>query len=492
MTRPVTNPLARYQTDPCLFAREILGVQLAPYQEAILHSVRDHPRTAVRSANGVGKTFISAIIVLWAVCCFTNSLVVTTASTNRQVEMQLWGEIRRFYHNARVPLGGVLLTTELRFPRTGSQAIGFSTDDPGLFEGWHSKRILVVVDEAKSVEQPIFDAVERVLSAGHWVRLLVASTPGGSCGPFYDCFGKNGHLYACHHISACDSPFIRSEWIEERKREWGEDSALYQSAVLGNFPTSSQDGVVIPLAHVQRLLENPPAPSGAELRAGIDLAAEGGDETVVAVFRGNQLIALECWREGDTMVTAGRIIQIIRQFNLRSENVNVDAGGMGGSVVDRLSEQGFKVNKVHNGGEPVDKERYFNYAAEIWVNMGQKIERGEIILKADERLISQLTSRKQKPRSDGRLQLESKEEMRRRGLPSPDRAEAVAYALSKMAAQDAVNGFKMVSELLRLQATRRAGPAADVMHSFFPHVKGIIQGGKHVSLEKLAKLYGHK
>ena len=484
------NPLQRYQADPCLFAKEILHAGLTPYQEAILRSVRDNPRTALRTANGVGKTYVSAILVLWVVCCFPQSLVVTTASTNRQVEKQLWGEIHRLYRNARVPLGGELLDTQFRYPRMGSSAIGFSTDDPGLFEGFHAERLLVIVDEAKSIEQPIFDAVERVLSAGSWVRLLVASSPGSACGPFYNCFGKNAHLYACHHVGACDSPFIRPEWIEERKREWGEDSPLYQSAVLGNFPTSSQDGVVIPLAHVQRLLENPPAPAGSELRAGIDLAAGGGDETVVAVFQGNQQIAMECWRDADTMATTGRIIQIIRQHGLRPESVNVDADGMGGPVIDRLSEQRFRVNRVHNGGEAVNKERFVNYAAEAWVTMGQQIERGEITLKADDMLISQLTSRKQKPRSDGRIQLESKEEMRRRGLPSPDRAEAVAYALSRMAAQDAENGLRIVSDLLQRQAARRAGPVAGLMREFFPNVRGVVQGGRHVPLERLARLYG--
>jgi hypothetical protein len=491
MRTSATNPLTRYQADPCLFAKEILGVQLEPYQEEILRSVCNNPRTAVRSANGVGKTFISAVIVLWAVCCFTNAVVVTTASTNRQVEMQLWGEIRQLYRGARAPLGGELLNTELRFEKTNSRAVGFSTNDPGLFEGWHSERVLVVVDEAKSVEQPIFDAVERVLAAGQWVRLLVASTPGGPCGPFYDCFTKSGHLYVCHHISAMDSPFIRPAWIEERKREWGEGSALYESAVLGEFPTHSQDGVLIPLAILQRLLENPPDPSGSELRAGIDLAAGGGDETVVTVFHGNQQVALECWHETDTMATVGRIIGITRQFGLRPENINVDADGMGSPVIDRLWEQGFKVNRIHNGGEPTDRERYFNYAAEAWANLAQKIERDEIILKADAKLIAQLTSRKLKPRSDGRLQLESKEEMRRRGLPSPDRAEAIVYALSQMATQNAINQANVIIDLLKRQAARRAGPMGELMKGFFPGYTGVIQNGHHVSLGELSRLYRH-
>jgi hypothetical protein len=435
MIQPETNPLTRYQSDPCLFAEEVLGVRLTPYQKDILLSVRDNPRTAARTGNGVGKTRLCAVLVLWAVCCFPNTWVVTTASTNRQVEMQLWSEIQRLYRNARVPLGGELLSTELRFPKTSSRAVGFSTDDPGLFEGFHAERVLVIVDEAKSVGQPIFDAVERLLSAGKWVRLLVASTPGGACGPFHDCFGKNAHLYARFHVSAYEAPFVRRDWIEERKQEWGEESALYQSAILGDFPTCSQDGVVISLSHVQRLIENPPAPSGTDLRAGIDLAAGGRDESVVALFEGNQMIALECWHIADTMQTVGKIIELIKKHDVPCENINADSDGMGGPIIDRLWEQGYHVNRVHNGDTPVDQQRFANLASEMWVTVGQKIENREIILLPDERLIAQLTARKQKPRSDGRIQLESKEELRARGFPSPDRAEAAMYACARIPAQ---------------------------------------------------------
>jgi len=147
------------------------------------------------------------------------------------------------------------------------------------------------------------------------------------------------------------------------------------------------------------------------------------------VFRGNQQIALECWREADTMATTGRIIQIVRAFNVPHDNVNVDADWLGGPIVDRLIEQGFYFNAVHNGGEPRDKERFYNLSAELWASAAQKIERCEAALRDDSALVAQLSSRRQKPRSDGRFQLESKEEMRKRGLPSPDRADAVVLAL---------------------------------------------------------------
>jgi phage terminase large subunit len=148
------------------------------------------------------------------------------------------------------------------------------------------------------------------------------------------------------------------------------------------------------------------------------------------VFRGNQQIALEAWRDPDTMATTGRIIQTIRNYNVPHDNVNVDADGLGGPIVDRLREQGFHFRAVHNGGEPLDKERFVNLSAELWASAAQKIERGEVALLNDPKLIAQLASRRAKPRSDGRVQLESKEEMRRRGLPSPDRADAVVLALA--------------------------------------------------------------
>jgi len=452
----MSNPLAPYQTDPCAFVRDFLGVTTNdPKQDDVMRSVRDYLRTALRTGNGCGKTVVAAMIVLWAVACFPNTLVITTSATTRQVAQQLWAEIRRLYINARRPLGGELLATELRFPKTGSRAIGFATDDPGRFEGWHAKRILVVIDEAKSVPAEIFEAVERLLSAGEWVRLLVISTPGGPVGPFYDIFTKKAHLYRLHHMSALDSRFIRREWTEERRREWGEDSPLYLSAVRGEFPTNGQDGTVIPLAHLQRLQEHPPQPSGSELRAGIDLAAGGGDETVVSIFRGNQQIALEAWHEPDTMVTVGKILDVIRRFDVPPSNVNIDVDGLGGPIVDRLRELGYKFNPIHNGGEPRNKERFFNLGAELWANAAEKFEHGDVALLADDKLTSQLASRRWKPRSDGRVQLESKEDMRRRGLPSPDRADATVLAL-------AADRFSVrVSQLEFLNHDTPANPAEE-------------------------------
>lgn len=440
-----------YRKDPCAWVREILG-QTGNYakQDAVLKSLCDNPRTVIRSPNGVGKSIVMAEAVLWGVSVWNDIQVVTTASTNRQVSM-LWDRVNAMYMRSRMPLGGHLTTQNFSNKRRDVNAIGFSTDDPGLFEGWHNKRILVVVDEAKSVPQGIYDAVERVLSAGSWVRLLVASTPGDAMGPFYDCFNRHAHLYQKFHITAEDSPYIRKEWIEERRKAWGEDSALFKSACMGEFSTEQSEYVLIPLGRLQRLLENPPETSGEVLRGGIDLAAGGGDETTFALFIGNTQVLMEAWRESNTMATIDRIVRICMRYealakpnSIAHRNINIDADGLGKPIVDRLWELGYMFTPINNGGSPLDKEQFCNFTAEAWANFARLVEQKQVVLKNDDTLISQLASRKRKPRSDGRVQLESKEDSRSRGMPSPDRADAVVMAWAKT---DSTNAIASLSDL---------------------------------------------
>ena len=434
-----------YRSNPSSWVRDILGqTGNYPKQNEVLQSLCDNPRTVIRSPNGVGKTIVMAQAVLWGLSVWNDIQIVTTASTNRQVGM-LWTRIGTMYVRSRMPLGGHLTSQSFSNSNRDVNAIGFSTDDPGLFEGWHNKRILVVVDEAKSVPQGIYDAVERVLSAGSWVRLLVASTPGDAMGPFYDCFNRNGHLYHKFHIKAEDSPYIRREWIEERRKSWGEKSALFQSACMGEFSTETSEYVLIPLGRIQRLLEHPPEAIGSVIKGGIDLAAGGGDETTFALFIGNQQVMMEAWREGNTMATVEKIISLCQRYDALKEpnsvahrNVNIDADGLGKPIVDRLWELGYMFTPINNGGSALNKEQFCNFTAEAWSSAAGIVERGEVSLIDDDILISQLASRKRKPRSDGKVQLESKEDSRSRGMPSPDRADAVVLALAQTESTHAI------------------------------------------------------
>jgi hypothetical protein len=156
----------------------------------------------------------------------------------------------------------------------------------------------------------------------------------------------------------------------------------------------------------------------------VDFSA-GGDETVLAVRRGNKIEIVTAFREPDTMKTIGRLIQIFVQQKLTADQISGDAGGLGLPIIDRLTESGWAIQRVNNGSPASKPEAYCNLAAECWFESRVKIEKGEVILPNDPELIAQLTSRRGWPDSKGRLQLESKADMRARGLPSPDRADAV-------------------------------------------------------------------
>src|SRR3990167_3677335 len=92
--------------EPGLFSRKVLGNNPWAKQLEIMTSVRDNQRTSVRSANGVGKDWDAAEIVLWWLYTRYPAVVITSAPTNRQVEEILWGEIRKKFNNSRVKLGG--------------------------------------------------------------------------------------------------------------------------------------------------------------------------------------------------------------------------------------------------------------------------------------------------------------------------------------------------------------------------------------------------
>jgi len=451
----VNFSLDTYTGNPPKFVREVLGnapkfdakgMQIAgnfPKQDEILMSVVKNKRTVVRAPNGVGKSISAAELILWGTSMFKDCTVITTAGSGRQV-YSLWLEVNRMYSRSLVPLGGDILQTAIRFNKLGSYGYGFSTNKPEKFEGWHAKRILVIIDEAKIVPQNIFDASERLLTSGDWVRQLVISSPGSPLGPFYECFSKFSDLYHPIHIKMGESPYVDPAQIELLKRKYGETSPFYLSTVMGEFSSADDPLVVIPLTFVQKMVEDPPEwDKSRGACAGIDLAAGGGDECAYSLTVGNRQMALRRWKEPNTMESAGRIIRYFqhdaKKYGLVPEGVNIDDGSMGWAICDRLDELGYHFNRFNFGGSPIDGIAYHDAGAEVWYEARLKLQAGEVGLiqmpdpndpDPEEGYLSvadlqnQLTGRKRIPRSDGRIQLEPKKVMKKRGLPSPDLADA--------------------------------------------------------------------
>ena len=161
--------------------------------------------------------------------------------------------------------------------------------------------------------------------------------------------------------------------------------------------------------------------------AGIDIAREGDDNCVFTLSQGGRVIYTDSWGKTDLMESTGIILQKIERFGLDAKNVNLDAVALGAGIYDRLRELKVYVNGIIAGGEPMDKEHYINIRAEMYDNLRKRFEAGTISIPDDQDLIAQLSSIRFKIASDKKLQIVSKEEMKRTyKLKSPDKADSLA------------------------------------------------------------------
>jgi len=163
--------------------------------------------------------------------------------------------------------------------------------------------------------------------------------------------------------------------------------------------------------------------------AGIDVSREGDDESVFTLREGNRVIYIDAWAKTDLMESTGLILQKIERFGLDPKHINLDSVAIGAGIYDRLKEQKVNVNGIIAGGEPQDKEHYVNIRAEMYDNLRKRFEAGTISIPDDQDLIAQLSSIRFKIASDKKLQIISKEDMKRQyHLKSPDRADSLALA----------------------------------------------------------------
>ncbi len=418
---------------PANFAANVLGINLYDWQRKVLRDLEAKDcRVALRAANGSGKTstVISAILI-WHALVFPRSIAVTTAGVFRQVESQLWPSLRN--HIAK--LGGAWEVTsgEIRYLHPNgntSRIIGYSATDPGRAEGWHAEDheyhpLLMVVDEAKTVADPLFEAISRCQPT----RLLIASSPGGTSGAFYRAFTKEANMWSKHAVTAFDCPHITQKQIDEITQRYGEKHPLTRSMIYGEFVDIGAESLVINLNQLQNCHNAPPRFKPGVRIAGVDFAA-GGDQNVICISDGNKILPMIAWREKDTMAAVGRFIVEFKKAGLEANNIYADASGMGMVMCDALAESGWVVNRVNFGGVAYDNNAYTNRSAEMWYGMAKKIEDAEIILPEDEDLTAQLTCRRTITNSKGKLGVESKDSMRARGIASPDRADALALCLS--------------------------------------------------------------
>lgn len=425
----------RHVLSPAEFAVQALGLMPYDWQLEALEDENGQAwkRMALVAANGSGKTaMVNVVLLLWFLYTHPRGIAMVTSGSWKQIETQLWPNLM-MYSGDFTRLGWSFTSKRISTPE-GGFIEAYSTIQPGRAEGHHEhlpeRPVMLMVDEAKSVPEPIFEAISRCTPT----YLILTSSPGTPSGTFYKAHRDPSWrgMYHTVHVSAFDCPHIDPARIARAKVLYGpnyDENPVYRSMILGEF-TEGDAASIIPRNLVMAALRDRPAARDGDVYAGVDWAA-GGDETVMAVRRGNQLRIVYKSHEKDTVKAAADIVARCRAAGIRDCNVYGDICGIGLAIMQAAHKMHSFRFKGFNGGEPADDgDHYQDRNIEAWYYFRRALEMGEVCFPdgLDDETITQLCDRLLDWNARGKLRCERKEDMRKRGVHSPDRADALVMA----------------------------------------------------------------
>lgn len=475
----------QYKYDPVLWAEEVLGAVLWSKQKEILRSIVANKRTAVKSCHSIGKTYLCAIACCWWVSTRQDSMIQSTAPTYQQVHAQLWEEIRKMHIRGSL-VGEVGMNDKWTRPPAGGDrrakptlvGEGKKPADSNIhgFHGTHRPDgVFAILDEACGIAVSIFTGSEAITTAD-FDRILATGNPDDPNTEFGRIFREDKNLWNFITVSAYDTPNFTGEaeelrewaakkdkgdpektytqkverllegmpkptWIEERREAWGEDDPRFISKVLAQFPTTSADSLFSAAdIEVGKACTIDPANNPTAFRVlAVDVARYGADKTVMILNVAGHIEVIEVLNTSDTMEVAALAHKWAIEHNV--DQVRVDGVGVGGGVVDRLTqlarsvEDTYVVVEMTANASPPDRTLHRNARA-YWYDSAKSQMRNDLIdlpynpdNDADwgAQLIRELGSIMY-GYPNGILQIESKEDIRRRGEHSPDFVDALVMA----------------------------------------------------------------
>ena len=439
---PLEEFVLRYKDDPVLFVKEVLGATPYDYQAEFLDALASGERKmSVRSGHGTGKSTTSSWAMLWYVLLRFPNKVVVTAPTSGQLFDALFAELKRWINELPPQLQVLLTVKSDRVELTAAPAEAFISartsraETPEALAGVHSQNVLLVVDEASGVPEKVFEAAAGSMS-GHSATTILLSNPTRSSGTFFESQTRLASTWWTRRWSCVESPLVSEEFIDEMRLRYGEDSNAFRIRVLGEFPMADDD-TIIPFhladSAIKRDIE---IPEDTKPIWGLDVARFGADKTALCKRYGNVVTEITSWQGLDLMQTVGRVMAEYEGLSpsMRPSEILVDSIGVGGGVVDRLRELGAPVRGINVGEAPAMGNTYMNLRAELWFKTKGWLEDRSCKLPNDDQLLAELTSIRYAFTPGGKMKAESKDDMRKRGLKSPDLADALCLTMASDAA----------------------------------------------------------
>ena len=401
-------------------------------------------RKALSSGRGIGKSALVSWIVLWFMTTRIGGTVIVSANSESQLRSVTWAELIKWtamlinshwWEVSATRLQPAKWLTEIveRDLKKGTRywsAEGrlWSAENPDSYAGVHNfDGVLVIFDEASGIPDPIWAVATGFFTENTPNRFWVAfSNPRRNQGYFFECFHGKRDFWLNETVDARTVEGTDQNLYDQIIAEYGADSVQAHVEVYGMFPPEDDD-IFISLNLVNDAMKREAYKDlSAPIVVGVDPARSGADSTVILVRQGRDILDIKRYNGEDTMVTVGHVIEIIDEY--KPDMVCIDEGGLGAGVLDRLKEQRYKVRGVNFGWASKNSKAWGNKRAEMWADMKEWLKTAS--LPEDRRLRSDLTGPTKKPDSTGKIFLESKKDMKARGMPSPDTADALAVTFA--------------------------------------------------------------
>ena len=426
------------------------------WQREVLQNLADHIkqnngkvdydtfRMATSSGRGIGKSALVSWLVIWMLTTRIGSTTIVSANSEAQLRSVTWAEITKWLsmslnsHWFEVSATRVMPAkwlTELveRDLKMGTRYWGvegrlWSAENPDAYAGVHNfDGVMLIYDEASGIDDTIWSVAAGFFTENTPNRFWLAfSNPRRNAGYFYECFHSKRDFWSTKIVDARSVENTDKQVYQQIIDEYGPDSTQAHVEVYGQFPNASDDQFIGASVVDEAMRRAPHKDPSAPVVIGVDPARFGSDSTVIAVRQGRDITTIKRFKGDDTMTVVGHVIEAIETY--KPALVVIDEGGLGAGIVDRLKEQRYKIKGVNFGNKSKNPLMWGNKRAEMWGEMREWLKTASV--PNDRFLKNDLTGPMMKPDSKGTIYLESKKDMKARGLASPDAADAIAVTFA--------------------------------------------------------------
>ena len=437
------TPLAKF-SGPRKWQREVLR-DVTEHIKAQKGKVNfDTIRESVSSGRGIGKSALVSWLVLWMLTTRIGGSVVVSANSENQLRSVTWAELTKWaamlinshwWEISATKLVPAKWLTDLveKDLKKGTRYWAcegklWSEENPDSYAGVHNQDgMMLIFDESSGIPDPIWDVGAGFFTENTPDRYWFAfSNPRRNSGYFFETFHAKRDFWKSRTVDARTVEDTDKAIYDQIIAEYGENSSQAKIEVYGEFPSAGDDQF-IGANLVDEAMRRPKWKDvTAPIVIGVDPARGGADATVIAVRQGRDIVKILRYQGEDTMTIVGRVIDAIEEF--KPTLTVIDEGGLGYGILDRLTEQRYKVRGVNFGNKAKHSIAFGNKRAEMWNDMRNWLKSASI--PQDRQLKADLTGPTKKPNSSGTIFLEGKKEMKARGLASPDAADAICVTFA--------------------------------------------------------------